>query len=54
MLSKSIVTIATRETFFNLNVDFNFINDYIKNITFGKSHKIILSNNKRNLTINCK
>lgn len=50
MLSKAIVTVANGETFFDPNVAFNFMNNYIKdNITVGKSDKIILSNREKEI-----
>lgn len=50
MLSKAIVTVAKGETFFDPNVAFNFMNDYIDdNVTIGKSHKIILSNREKEI-----
>lgn len=50
MLSKAIVTVAKGGTFFDPNVAFNFMNDYINdNVTIGKSHKIILSNREKEI-----
>ncbi|MCF2874957.1 MULTISPECIES: response regulator [unclassified Tenacibaculum] len=50
MLSKAIVTVANGETFFDPNVAFNFMNDYInENVTIGKSEKIILSNREKEI-----
>ncbi len=50
MLSKAIVTIANGETFFDPNVAFNFMNDYIDTkVTIGKSEKVILSNREKEI-----
>ena len=50
MLSKAIVTVANGETFFDPNVAFNFMNDYINdNVTVGKSEKIVLSNREKEI-----
>lgn len=50
MLSKAIVTVANGETFFDPNVAFNFMNDYIQeNVTIGKSEKVILSNREKEI-----
>jgi two-component system nitrate/nitrite response regulator NarL len=50
MLSKAIVTVANGETFFDPNVAFNFMNDYInENVTIGKSDKILLSNREKEI-----
>ena len=50
MLSKAIVTVANGDTFFDPNVAFNFMNDYIQeNVTIGKSEKIILSNREKEI-----
>lgn len=50
MLSKAIVTIANGDTFFDPNVAFNFMNDYInENVTIGKSEKIVLSNREKQI-----
>ncbi|WP_299667445.1 response regulator transcription factor [uncultured Polaribacter sp.] len=50
MLSKAIVTVANGETFFDPNVAFNFMNDYIdENVTIGKSEKIVLSNREKEI-----
>ena len=50
MLSKAIVTVANGETFFDPNVAFNFMNDYInENVTVGKSEKIVLSNREKEI-----
>lgn len=50
MLSKAIVTVANGETFFDPNVAFNFMNDYINdNVTIGKSEKIVLSNREKEI-----
>lgn len=50
MLSKAIVVVADGETFFDPNVAFNFMNDYIdKKVTVGKSEKIILSNREKEI-----
>lgn len=44
MLSKAIVTVANGDTFFDPNVAFNFMNDYIdEHVTIGKNDKVILS-----------
>jgi len=50
MLTKAIVTVANDETFFDPNVAFNFMNDYIKeNVTIGTSEKIVLSNREKEI-----
>ncbi|WP_422090913.1 response regulator [Tenacibaculum ovolyticum] len=50
MLSKAIVTIANGNTFFDPNVAFNFMNDYInENVTIGRSEKIVLSNREKEI-----
>lgn len=50
MLSKAIVTVANGETFFDPNVAFNFMNDYIQeNVTVGKSEKVTLSNREKEI-----
>ena len=50
MLSKAIVTVAAGETFFDPNVAFNFMNNYIDdNVTIGKTDKITLSNREKEI-----
>ena len=50
MLSKAITTVANGETFFDPNVAFNFMNDYIdNNVTIGRSEKAILSNREKEI-----
>lgn len=50
MLSKAIETVANGETFFDPNVAFNFLNDFIDNqATIGKSEKVILSNREKEI-----
>jgi len=50
MLSKAIVTVANGETFFDPNVAFNFMNNYIdENVTIGKSDTVILSNRENEI-----
>ena len=50
MLSKAITTVASGETFFDPNVAFNFMNDYIDdNVTIGHSEKAILSNREKEI-----
>ena len=50
MLSKAIVTVANGETFFDPNVAFNFMNNYIEeNVTIGKTDKIVLSNREKEI-----
>jgi two-component system nitrate/nitrite response regulator NarL len=50
MLSKAITTVANGETFFDPNVAFNFMNDYIDdNVTIGHSKKAILSNREKEI-----
>mgnify|MGYP001947709542 FL=1 len=50
MLSEAIVTVASGETFFDPNVAFNFMNEYInENVTIGKSDKIVLSNREKEI-----
>lgn len=50
MLSKAIVTVAEGATFFDPNVAFNFMNNYIhENVTVGKSEKVVLSNREKEI-----
>ena len=50
MLSKAITTVAGGETFFDPNVAFNFMNSYIdKNVTIGKSEKVVLSRREKEI-----
>ncbi|WP_405566500.1 response regulator [Polaribacter sp. Asnod6-C07] len=50
MLSKAIATVAEGKTFFDPNVAFNFMNNYIEdNVTIGKSDKVILSNREKEI-----
>ena len=50
MLTKAIIAVAKGETFFDPNVAFNFMNNYIdKNVAIGKSEKVILSNREREI-----
>ncbi len=50
MLSKAIVTVAGGETFFDPNVAFNFMNDYIdENVHIGKTEEIVLSNREKEI-----
>lgn len=50
MLSKAIQIVANGETFFDPNVAFNFMNDYIDdNVTIGRSEKAILSNREKEI-----
>ena len=50
MLSKAIVTVAKGETFFDPNVAFNFMNDYIDdNVSIGKTDKVVLSNREKEI-----
>lgn len=50
MLSEAIITVANGETFFDPNVAFNFMNEYIaENVTIGKSDKVILSNREKEI-----
>lgn len=50
MLSKAIITVAKGETFFDPNVAFNFMNNYIDdNVTVGKSNKVVLSNRENEI-----
>ncbi|TXD49465.1 response regulator transcription factor [Polaribacter sp. IC073] len=50
MLSKAIIAVSNGETFFDPNVAFNFMNNYIdKNVTIGSSDKIILSNREKEI-----
>ncbi|SDS05706.1 two component transcriptional regulator, LuxR family [Polaribacter sp. KT25b] len=50
MLSKAIQTVANGETFFDPNVAFNFMNNYIDdNVTIGKTDKIVLSNREKEI-----
>ncbi len=50
MLSKAIIAVANKETFFDPNVAFNFMNDYIdENVTIARSEKAILSNREKEI-----
>jgi two-component system response regulator NreC len=50
MLSKAIFTVAKGETFFDTNVAFNFMNDYIDtSVTIEESQNIILSNREKEI-----
>lgn len=50
MLSKAIIAVSHNETFFDPNVAFNFMNNYIdKNVTIGTSDKIVLSNREKEI-----
>lgn len=50
MLSKAINEVAIGNTFFDPNVAFNFMNDYIsKNVVIGKSEKVILSRREKEI-----
>ncbi|CAL2064522.1 response regulator transcription factor [Tenacibaculum sp. 190524A05c] len=50
MLSKAIVAVAEGDTFFDPNVAFNFMNDYIdRKVTIGKSDKVVLSNREKEI-----
>ncbi|UAM99838.1 response regulator transcription factor [Polaribacter litorisediminis] len=50
MLSKAIFAVTKGETFFDPNVAFNFMNDYIDdNVTVGESQNIILSNREKEI-----
>ncbi len=50
MLSKAIHIVANGETFFDPNVAFNFMNDYIDaNVTIGRTEKTILSNREKEI-----
>ncbi len=50
MLSKAIRVVAGGETFFDPNVAFNFMNDYIDgNVNIGKTEKIVLSNREKEI-----
>jgi two-component system nitrate/nitrite response regulator NarL len=50
MLSKAIITVANGGTFFDPNVAFNFMNNYIDdNVTIGKTNKIVLSNREKEI-----
>ncbi len=50
MLSKAIHIVANGETFFDPNVAFNFMNDYIDdNVKIGRSEKAILSNREKEI-----
>ncbi len=50
MLSKAIMTVAGGETFFDPNVAFNFMNDYIEdNVKVGKTDKVVLSNREKEI-----
>lgn len=50
MLSNAITTVANGGTFFDPNVAFNFMNDYIdNNVTVGKSDKTILSKREKEI-----
>ncbi|WP_439131839.1 response regulator [Polaribacter sp.] len=50
MLSEAIGKVASGETFFDPNVAFNFMNNYIDdNVTIGESENIILSNREKEI-----
>lgn len=50
MLSKAINSVANGKTFFDPNVAFNFMNNYIEdNVTIGKSRKVVLSNREKEI-----
>ena len=50
MLSKAIATVSKGETFFDPNVAFNFMNNYIDdNVTIGKTEKVVLSNREKEI-----
>lgn len=50
MLNKAIHTVANGDTFFDPNVAFNFMNNYIDdNVTIGKSDKVVLSNREKEI-----
>ncbi|CAM1353521.1 response regulator [Tenacibaculum halocynthiae] len=50
MLLKAIVAVSNGETFFDPNVAFNFMNNYIdKNVIIGKTEKVILSNREKEI-----
>ncbi len=50
MLYKAITSVAKGETFFDSNVAFNFMNNYIDdNITVGKTKKIVLSKREKEI-----
>ncbi|CAM1340995.1 Oxygen regulatory protein NreC (fragment) [Tenacibaculum amylolyticum] len=50
MLSKAIMTIANGDTFFDPNVAFNFMNNYIDSkAKIGKSEKVVLSNREKEI-----
>lgn len=50
MLSKAINAVAKGEKFFDPNVAFNFMNDYIDdNVTIGKTDKVVLSNREKEI-----
>lgn len=50
MLSKAIKEVASGETFFDPNVAFNFMNDYIDgNVSIGKTDKVVLSNREKEI-----
>lgn len=52
MLSKAIITVSKGETFFDSNVAFNFMNNYIEdNVTVGKSEKVILSSREKQILL---
>lgn len=50
MLSKAIETVAKGKTFFDPNVAFNFMNNYIgETVSIGKTNEIILSNREKEI-----
>lgn len=52
MLSKAIMTVSKGEKFFDSNVAFNFLNDFIDDtITIGKSEKVVLSNREKEILL---
>jgi two-component system response regulator NreC len=50
MISKAILSVANLKAFFDPNVAFNFMNNYIdENVIVGKSEKIVLSNREKEI-----
>lgn len=50
MLTEAIETLAKGEPYFDSNVAFNFMNNYMEsNVTIGKSEKVILSNREKEI-----
>lgn len=52
MLSKAIISVSKGETFFDSNVAFNFMNDFITDhVTVGKNENVLLSNREKEILL---